>query len=110
MLEAAGLVDAQGPSFVASDVVSSFLERARLSRADLRGESIVNCEMAGAIARNRIRVALLEDTRLVGADLTGARLDRATLRRCDLSGARLGGVDLGAAIMEDCDLTGATGR
>lgn len=97
--------NAQDASFVASDLVSSFLDRAVLSRADLRGASIVNCEMAGTIAREaNFEAALLEDSRLVGADLSGARLYRATLRRCDLSGARLSGVDLSTTTMEDCTM------
>jgi uncharacterized protein YjbI with pentapeptide repeats len=97
--------DLTGASFLGADLVSSFLEGARLASADLRGVSLVNCELAGVVApRGNFEAALIEDTRLTGADLTDARFDRATLRRCDLRGARLDGVGLATAVLEDCVL------
>jgi len=66
------------------------IRTADLSRADLRGATILYAEMSSAeLSQADLRGARIERTTLQGADLEGARFDGALVFRCLLSSPNL---------------------
>jgi uncharacterized protein YjbI with pentapeptide repeats len=85
----------------------------RFDGADMRGITAPGAMLNGASLHNaNLRPLMIDDTRRMLTDLSGAHLQHADLRGADLRGVRLAGADLsfadlGGADLTDADLSGA---
>lgn len=88
-------LDVSGRDLRGRDFSAARIERARFDGADLRQARFTGARIGGSMAR---------------ADLSGARMNRASVSRMDFSGAKLDGADLSEALVNDADFRGASLR
>jgi Pentapeptide repeats (8 copies) len=96
-----------------TDLRGAFLDRARLSGANIRHTNLARAVMRGADLTGSdlhdadLRQAWMDRSQLTGADLSHAYLQGATLIGAVLENAKLTGADLRGANLHDARLEGA---
>ncbi len=96
-----------------ADFTNANLERANLSHVHWENVKFTNATLNNAIISESIlKIVRFDNTKLIGANLTGVKMEGADLRWAEmeganLSGAKMKGADLSGAKMKDADLGGA---
>ena len=86
-----------------ADLRHALFDGANLQRADLWGAKLGGVEAPDADFSG----AILQEAILTGADLSGTRLNNASLQKADLTGAKIRGADLTGCAMSGTNLTTA---
>lgn len=89
-----------GANLRGANLTRAYLKEANLTRADLEGANLTRANLEGAY----LKEANLTETDLTGADLEGAYLTRANLEGADLEGANLTGAYLMRAYLIEANL------
>lgn len=101
--------DLTGANLTGTVLVEANLHGAILDDARLLHADLSRCDLSGGRARGAVLGgATLDEAVLFGVDLTGASLSQASLRNCDVRTAHLEGVRLVSADLAGCDLSRAT--
>lgn len=114
------LSDLEGADLTDADLSHADLRGARLDGANLKGARMDGVNLGPADLKTDRRTASRQFDKgkhiagMAGADLSGARLRKATMTGCDLTGsvfrgADLSGADMSYAIVVDCEFEDADG-